>query len=59
MLAHIAKLAVERKCCRIEWDVKESNKRAIRFFESTGASLLASRKVYTPAGDALRKLAYE
>jgi GNAT superfamily N-acetyltransferase len=37
LLAHLAKLAVERDCARLEWAVLDWNKPAIGFYRSLGA----------------------
>ncbi len=38
MLAYIAKLAVERRCSRVEWSVLDWNEPSIQFYRSIGAS---------------------
>ena len=37
LLVHLAKIAVERGCGRLEWSVLDWNEDAIRFYESLGA----------------------
>lgn len=57
LLAHLAKLAVERGCGRFEWAVLDWNTPAIRFYESLGAKIVDEWKINRLTGDALRKLA--
>lgn len=38
LLAHLARVALERGCGRMEWAVLDWNERAIRFYRSLGAS---------------------
>ncbi len=57
MLQHLAKLAVERNCGRVEWAVLDWNEPAIAFYQSLGASASDGWTVYGLKGDALRKLA--
>jgi GNAT superfamily N-acetyltransferase len=57
MLAHIARLAVERDCGRLEWSVLDWNEPAIRFYESLGARALGEWTMYRLAGDSLDRLA--
>ena len=57
LLQHLAALAVERKCGRLEWSVLDWNKDAIRFYESLGAKAMDEWTVYRVTGDALRTLA--
>jgi GNAT superfamily N-acetyltransferase len=40
LLRHLASLAVQRECGRLEWRVLDWNTPSIRFYESLGASLL-------------------
>ena len=57
MLAHLARLAVERGCGRFEWSVLDWNEPAIRFYESLGASVLPDWRITRVTGDALERLA--
>ena len=59
LLAHLARLAVERGCGRFEWWVLDWNAPAIGFYESLGAVPMSDWTVYRLAGDALRRLAGE
>lgn len=59
LLAHLARLAVERGCGRFEWWVLDRNEPAIRFYRSLGAEPMSDWTVYRMAGDALSHLAAE
>jgi GNAT superfamily N-acetyltransferase len=58
-LAHLAKLARERGCGRLEWAVLDWNEPAIRFYESLGAVAMDDWTVYRLTGEALAELAGE
>lgn len=53
MLRHVAALAVERGCGRLEWSVLDWNEPAIRFYEAAGARPMSEWTVYRLTGDAL------
>ncbi len=57
LLAHLARLAVERGCGRLEWWVLDWNEDAIRFYRSLGAQPMNDWTVFRVAGDALQRLA--
>jgi len=57
LLAYLARLAVERKCGRLEWAVLNWNEPAIGFYEKLGARAMDEWTVYRLAGDALKRLA--
>jgi GNAT superfamily N-acetyltransferase len=57
LLSHLAKLAVERKCGRLEWAVLEWNEPAIGFYKSLGAKPMDDWTVFRVTGDALGELA--
>jgi GNAT superfamily N-acetyltransferase len=59
LLGHLARLAVERRCGRLEWAVLNWNKEAIRFYERLGAHPNSEWTVYRLAGEALQTLARE
>ena len=59
LLTHLARLAGERNCGRLEWSVLDWNRDAIRFYESLGAKAMDEWTVYRVTGDALRHLAGE
>ena len=57
LLSHLAKLAVERRCARMEWAVLDWNESAIRFYKSIGAVPMGEWTTYRLTGDALDRLA--
>lgn len=57
LLSHLARLAIERKCGRMEWWVLDWNEQAIRFYRSIGAVPMDDWTVYRLTGDALDRLA--
>lgn len=57
MLAHLAALAVERNCGRLEWAVLDWNEPSIEFYKSLGARLMNEWIVNRITGDDLLKLA--
>jgi GNAT superfamily N-acetyltransferase len=59
LLTEIAKLAVRRKCGRLEWAVLDWNEPAIGFYKSLGAVPMDQWTIFRVTGDALNKLAQE
>ena len=57
LLQHLASLAVERQCGRLEWSVLNWNTDAIGFYEKLGAHPQDEWTVYRVSGDALTRLA--
>jgi GNAT superfamily N-acetyltransferase len=57
MFRHIAKIAVERGCGRLEWWCLDWNKNSIAFYESFGAEAMSDWTVYRLAGDTLTAFA--
>ena len=57
LLAHLAKLCVERDCARLEWSVLDWNAPAIGFYQSLDARLMDEWTVMRVDGDALTALA--
>ena len=57
LLGHLARLAVERGCGRLEWWVLDWNASAIAFYRGLGAEPMDDWTVYRLAGDALRRTA--
>ncbi len=57
MLAYLAQLATERGCGRLEWWVLDWNERAIRFYQSIGATPMDDWTVFRVTGEALEALA--
>ncbi len=56
LLAHLAKLAVERDCARLEWSVLDWNEPAIGFYKKLGARLMDEWTVMRVDGTALQQL---
>ncbi|HEX2780123.1 MAG TPA: GNAT family N-acetyltransferase [Gemmatimonadaceae bacterium] len=59
LLAHLARLTVQRGCGRFEWAVLDWNVDAIGFYEAVGARPMNDWTVYRLDGDALQRLAAE
>lgn len=57
LLLHLAKLAVERGCGRLEWAVLDWNLPAIGFYESLGARRMNDWRTFRLTGDSLQSLA--
>jgi len=57
LLAHLAKLAVERRCGRLEWSVLDWNEPSIAFYKSLGAVPMEEWTVNRLTGPALQALA--
>ena len=57
LLSHLARIAIERRCGRMEWWVLDWNETAIRFYRSIGARPMDDWTVYRLDGDALARLA--
>lgn len=59
MLRHIAKIAKEKNCGRLEWSVLNWNTPAIQFYQRMGAKPMDEWTVYRVTGEALLRLASE
>ena len=57
LLAHLASLAVERGCGRLEWSVRDWNEPAIGFYKKIGAQLMDDWTICRLSGDSLKRLA--
>lgn len=57
LLEHLARLAVDRDCGRLEWSVLDWNESAIRFYRSIGAGPMDGWTVQRMTGDGLAALA--
>lgn len=57
LLVHLARLAVERRCGRLEWAVLDWNTPAIEFYKSLGAVPMHEWTVFRVTGPALETLA--
>jgi GNAT superfamily N-acetyltransferase len=55
LIAHLAALAVERGCGRMEWSVLDWNEPAIRFYTSLGAAPMPEWRICRLTGEALRR----
>jgi GNAT superfamily N-acetyltransferase len=56
LLEHLASVAVERDCGRLEWSVLDWNEPAIGFYKSLGAVPMSEWRVFRLTGDALAQL---
>lgn len=56
LLRHLAGLALERNCGRLEWSVLDWNHRAIDFYKSLGAVPMSEWTIYRVTGAALERL---
>lgn len=59
LLLSLARIAVERRCARMEWAVLDWNTPAIRFYERLGAVAMDEWTTFRLTGDALAKLGSE
>jgi len=57
ILTHLAQLAVERGCRRLEWSVLDWNEPAIAFYRRIGASVLEDWRICRVTGESLTHLA--
>jgi GNAT superfamily N-acetyltransferase len=57
LLRHLARLAAERGCGRLEWSVLDWNEPALAFYRSIGARPIAGWTPHRVDGDALARLA--
>ena len=57
LLAHLARIAVERNCGRMEWSVLDWNEPAMRVYRGIGATPLDDWTICRLSGDALHRLA--
>ena len=56
LLLALARLAVERDCCKVEWSVLNWNEPSIRFYQSLGAKPQAEWSVYRLDAAAIMRL---
>ena len=59
MFAHIARMAKERGCGRLDWWVLDWNEPAIMFYKSLGSVPMSAWTVHRLTGQALERLAEE
>jgi GNAT superfamily N-acetyltransferase len=57
LLQHLARLAVERDCARLEWSALKWNRLAIDFYLGLGAVAMDEWCIYRLRGEPLRQLA--
>ena len=57
LLSSLARITVERKCGRLEWNVLDWNELAISFYKRIGAVPMDEWTTFRMTGDALEKLA--
>ena len=57
LLSHLARLAVQRGCSRLEWWVLHTNEAALRFYDRLGARAVDEVAILRVDGDLLRDLA--
>ncbi len=57
LLAHLARIAVERGCGRVEWAVLDWNAPSIGFYESLGARGMTEWTTFRLSGEAMTSLA--
>jgi GNAT superfamily N-acetyltransferase len=57
LLAHLARIAVDQGCPRLEWDVLAWNAPAIAVYEKAGARILTEWRIMRLTGEPLQTLA--
>lgn len=57
LLAHLARIAVEKQCYGMRWQVLDWNEPAIKFYEALGATFLREWLTVRLDGEPLRRLA--
>lgn len=57
LLGHVARLAIERNCGRLEWSVLDWNQPAIDFYKKLGAVPMSDWTVFRVTGPSLATLA--
>jgi GNAT superfamily N-acetyltransferase len=56
LIAHVASVAVARRCGRFDWAVLDWNQHAIDFYRSLGAEVLEDWRICRVTGEALGRL---
>jgi len=59
LLRHVAKLAMQRNCGRLEWSVLDWNESAVHFYQKLGALPMNEWTVFRVSGENLTKLTGE
>lgn len=57
ILSYLARLAIERKCGRLEWSCLDWNESSIQFYKNLGALPMEEWTVYRVYADSLKNLA--
>jgi GNAT superfamily N-acetyltransferase len=57
LLSHLARIALERECARLEWVALDWNEPALRFYDALGAQRLDTWKTLRLDGESLDRLA--
>jgi len=57
LLARVAKVAVDRGCPRLEWNVLDWNEPALQFYRALGAEPMTEWTIHRVTGEALSRLA--
>jgi GNAT superfamily N-acetyltransferase len=57
LLTHLAGIAVERNCGRMEWSVLDWNEPAVGFYQRLGATVMPDWRICRLTGDGLTQLA--
>jgi len=57
MLSHLAKLAIERDCGRLEWSCLDWNEPSICFYKGLGAKSLDEWTIFRVTGETLKEMA--
>jgi ribosomal protein S18 acetylase RimI-like enzyme len=59
LLAHVAGIAQEKGCARLEWWALTNNEPALRFYEAVGAQRMEELVVHRVQGGAIGMLAQD
>ncbi|MCY7272689.1 MAG: GNAT family N-acetyltransferase [Phormidesmis sp. CAN_BIN44] len=59
LLTHLAQIAIDRGCGRLEWSVLDWNEPAIGFYQRMGATVLPDWRTCRVTGDALTAMAQQ
>jgi len=54
LLTHLARIAVERGCLRLDWTGETSNPRALAYYDALGATRVTEKVYFRVDGDALK-----
>ena len=59
LLTHLARIAVDRRCGRMEWSVLQWNEPAVKFYTNLGAAPMPDWRICRLTGDTLLRAAAE